>query len=223
MEVQVIEKIKKLLKMKTGGTAAEIENALYLAKKLADKYNIDLESINPEDEREPITHLAAMGKISRLQIEVKYAALIVQQFFNINAFASQDYYKKNIIFVGTEVDIEIAKYVFNYLIKQFRYEWNHNRGRLRNRQSFMEGMYEGICRKLYRVGRELKQTEGLILVDRSAERKDYLQKQFSDLKSEKVKPKNEAVAAKQRGLIAGVNTNIHKGLNSNQSPKALNA
>jgi hypothetical protein len=55
----IVEKIKKLLRMKRGGTPGEIENALAAAAELARKHSIDLGSINPDEEsaKERLTHL----------------------------------------------------------------------------------------------------------------------------------------------------------------------
>lgn len=219
-ENEIIEKIKKLLCFKNGGTPSEIQNALFLAKQLADKHKIDLNTINPNEEREPITHASACEGKSRLQYEVKYSALIVSSFFNVESFA-RGYYKKEIIFVGTESDIEIATYVFNFLVSRVRYEWNNNRGRIRNRQSFMWGLYTGICYKLSQARQQLTQQEGIILSDRKQERRDYLQK-FGELETKNVKPDKEAKAAQQRGFIAGLNTNINKGISTTQKSKMLN-
>jgi len=218
---EVIEKIKKLLRMKNGGTQGEIENALYLAKKLADKHNIDLNSVDEGDQREPITHRQSGDPKSRLQSEVKYSAVIVQQFFNVKSISS-GFRKQAIVFIGTRTDIDIAQYVFDFLITHFRHEWKTKRGRLRSRQSFMYGMYVGICYKLNQANHLLGEKEGLILSNRNSEIEDYKNERFNNLKNESVVPKNEAKTAMSRGFASGFNTNIRQGLNSEQNRKLLN-
>lgn len=54
---EIIEKIKKLLRMKSSDSISEVENALMLAQKLAAKHDLDLDKINPDEAKhEPVTH-----------------------------------------------------------------------------------------------------------------------------------------------------------------------
>ena len=206
--------------MKNGGTQGEIENALFLAKKLADKHNIDLNSVDADDHREPITHRFSGDPKSRLQFEVKYSAMIVSQFFNVKSISS-GYSKQTIVFIGTQIDIDIAEYVFNFLITHFRYEWKTKRGRLRNRQSFMYGMYIGLCYKLNQANHLLGEKEGLILCKRESEIEDYKNTRFPNLISKSHAPKKKAETAMSRGITSGLNTNIRNGLNPQQNRKQL--
>ena len=116
----IIEKIKKLLRMKRGGTPGEIENALAMAAELARKHGIDLNSVNPDDESksETITHFEEVLKL-RLPLEAKFAAAILVNFFNVQICHMQGgthregyiKYKFNhsMIFVGTDWDIQVAQ------------------------------------------------------------------------------------------------------------------
>jgi hypothetical protein len=55
-----LDKIRKLLRMKRGGTAGEVENALRMAQELAAKHGIDLNTVDPDvDERERQTRRRA--------------------------------------------------------------------------------------------------------------------------------------------------------------------
>ncbi len=220
MKSEILDKIKKLLRMKSGGTAAEVETALNLAKKLADKYNIDLTAVNENQHREPITH-SNLKTLSRLQIENKYSALIIKSFFNVNVIISTDFTGKRIVFVGRESDIEIAKYTYEFLVRHFRNEWRTKRGRLKNRQSFMKGLYIGLYDKLIRSEHSQIQTEGIVLVNNSHERDKYLENQFGKLEQNKVEPDRESKAALNRGFKSGIETNLHKGISKPQTNKML--
>ncbi|MCL5031267.1 MAG: DUF2786 domain-containing protein [Bacteroidetes bacterium] len=113
---KIIDRIKKLLRMKNGGTAAEVATALFLAQQLAGKHGIDINSIDEnEPDREPITH-GGLESLSRLQWECKYAALIVTGYFNVKAFYRK-FIQVQIIFVGTKTDIEIARYIPSFLCR----------------------------------------------------------------------------------------------------------
>lgn len=85
---QALDKIKKLLRMKRGGTPAEIETALALAAEIAAKWGIDMDSVNADDDqRKSDLHHAAGWEASRMaSYDVKYAAGLVQEFFNVTVF-----------------------------------------------------------------------------------------------------------------------------------------
>jgi hypothetical protein len=218
-EEKILDKIKKLLRMKHGGTSAEIETALSLARKLAFKHGIDLSSINPDDESqlEPIKEFVSRGK-SRLQFECKYSAMIVDNFFNVRCFIRKAWWEgSKIVLVGTKSNIEIAWYVYGFLVEHFRHEWKTKRGRCRNRQAFMEGMYFGICRVLNRNERE----EGLILVGDRSRINKHMEEHYSDLKSDEIKPDRESDIAGRRGYESGLKTNIRKAVTASQPVKQL--
>lgn len=203
----ILEKIKKLLRNK-GRTAAETETALWLAQKLAIKNGIDINTVNPDEpEREPITHAQASA-LRRVQCECKYAAMIVNRFFAVSTFLSF-----GIVFVGTKTNIEIARYVYNFLVRHFRREWETKKGKLRNRQAFMDGMYQGLYYKMLLSEPKLEEKEGLVLISNKVSIKKYMDEKFKNLKSENIKPDKDSKIARQRGVASGFNTNIRKSLN----------
>lgn len=217
MKKEIIEKIKKLLRMKRGATHEEFETALSLAQKLAAKHGIDITSINPdEQDREPITD-ELIAKLSRISWEAKYSSLIVKQFFSVESFT--DY--RGVIFVGTKTNIEIAQYVFNFLVGRFRYEWKINRGRLRKRQSFMWGMYTALCHKLYEELPTPARGEGLIVVNNKSAINNYIENKFGKMESSSAKPDNESRIAANRGYNSGLNTHIRKGVSGYKQTKLL--
>jgi hypothetical protein len=91
MDETIIDKIKKLLRMKRGGTPAEIETALAMAQKLAAKHGIDINSVDPEEKLK-----SEMGHTdgwigSRAPYDVRYAAKIVERFFNVDVIYRPGY------------------------------------------------------------------------------------------------------------------------------------
>lgn len=222
MEDKINDRIKKLLRMQNGGTAAEVDNALKLAKNLADKYNIDMSKIDSNYTRESITHVAEQPT-SKLQTEAKYSIMIVQKFFNVDVLINHGFFGKSVIFIGTKTDIEIAMYVFAFLVRHFRHEWKTKRGRCRNRQAFMNGMYEGLFHKLYYANEMGNEKEGLVLSSRAEERKDYLRKSFGETTKLKVEPNRDSVIARDRGIRSGLRTEIRKGVDGKKTTRLLNS
>lgn len=210
----IIEKIKKLLRMKRGGTPDEIATALRLAQELAAKHGIDLGDVDENDEAarpRPLTHLDALTA-ARLARECIYAALICKHFFNIEPLIRRGWRVRKIIFIGTEWDIQIALYVYGFLVGHFRREWRTKRGRCRNRAAFMSGMFDGLALKL-RARQPMVNEAGLVHVGNALQRRrDYMQENFGDTTTEDHHTDHDADAARCRGFLAGRETEIRSGM-----------
>jgi len=211
----IIEKIKKLLRMKHGGTPDEIATALRLAQELGEKHGIDLADVNPDEQRQtekPITHADEMHGM-RVSWESKYAALVVKQFFKVSVFKTSTMAGYAMRFVGEEWDLQIATYVYRFLCGHFRREWKTRRGRCRKRQAFMWGMYLGLCQKLEARQPVVEQQPGLVRTERAlARRNEYIGQHFGELKSQSLKPDGDAAQARYRGWLAGRATEINSGV-----------
>jgi hypothetical protein len=224
----VIEKIKKLLRMKRGGTPGEIENALAAAAKLAREHGIDLENVNPDEQSDAqrITHATEVLGL-RLPLEARFAAAIPVNFFNVQILFKQAlnlwFVKKNgsITFVGTAWDCEVARYVFVFLQQHFRYSWNHRQNRrLKNREAFLHGMFLGLAAKLEAQQVQPEPGVGLIRIERALQlRKDYLAKLCPNAKDKPLpKEDSEAWKAKRAGIEEGRKTEIRSGLKDSPVP-----
>jgi len=213
----VIEKIKKLLRMKRGGSVAEIETALELAHKLANKYNIDINSIDEnESAKESITHCNAVY-LKRIQSECKYAALLAERFFHVRVFI----HGLGLTFVGTKTNIEIARYIHNFLINCFRREWKLKTKKLRNRKAFMYGMYAGLYYKLTLTEPKQSEKEGIILVGDKLQIENYMKEIFGKFNQQSVKPDHISITAQIAGYVAGQNIDIRPAINTKESNHLL--
>jgi len=221
---KIIEKIKKLLRMKRGGAQAEIETALAMAAELARKYNIDIENIDPDTEPpQPIGHIDAVTS-ARIQWECKYAALVVQQFFNVNVLIRRaDRIERrgwryctdfHLTFVGRKFEIEIAVYVYRFLVGSFRRAWiSRENRRLQNRRAFLYGMYHGLCAKLDEQQQKQVNRAALILIFKQVKvREEYMSDRFGKIGSESAVPDCDANASKWAGYQAGRDVQIRTGL-----------
>jgi hypothetical protein len=225
---QIIEKIRKLLRMKRGGTPGEIANALRMAQEIATKNGINLADVNPDDEgakaEQPLGHQDA-HKASRFQKECVLAGMICNRFFNVRVFRravdgkwSEQGFKRVYIyaltFVGTAWDTEIALYVYHFLVRQFRYAWEHKSGRARNREAFMWGFYIGVFDKLEQQMPKPENPEAaLVIINQAlARRESYIEKHFGKLEGSSAAPDTDAQAAIRSGIKAGLETDIRKGV-----------
>lgn len=216
----IVEKIKKLLRMKRGGTPDEIATALAMAAELARKHGIDLSSVDPDaPEAKPISHIDAKTA-ARLQDECRYAALVCQHFFNVTALITDAPSKSfrrwrdfKIIFIGTDTDQQIALYVFEFLCGHFRRAWiRRPNKRLRDRSAFLNGMFQGLCSKLDSQRAQQVSGEGLMRLDQQVVRRSqYMAENFGETKSTSIKS-SDSQAALYAGWVEGKKTEILSGL-----------
>jgi hypothetical protein len=220
---KIIEKLKKLLRMKRGGTAAEIETALRMARDLAAKHGIDLESVDPEERARTCQMTDADALVaSRVQWECKYAALVVQQFFNVSFFLRNPCYREyRLTFVGSSWELLIALHVYRFLVSHFRREWKRRRGRCRNRRAFLYGMYHGLSRKLDKQ-KAAEQANALVRLEGALkDRNGYIERNFGKMESEGCAPDDDAAKARLLGLIAGHETEIRPSVKAQETQPLL--
>lgn len=229
---QIIEKIKKLLRMKRGGTAGEIENALRMAQELASKHGIDMASVNPDEESEErrISHAEEILK-SRLPMEAKFAAAILVNFFNVGVIIMKRWNMRIVqrfyivAFIGTAWDCEVAKYVFAFLQQHFRRSWSQRENRrLKNRAAYLSGMYLGLGAKLEADrDKNLPNEAGLILISRGMQRRnDYIKKFWPNSKDHDLQTDDStAWASKMAGIHAGDKTQIRQGVTATKNPALM--
>lgn len=225
---QALDKIKKLLRMRRGGTPDEVATALSLAEELARKHGISIDSVDPDAEpAQPIGHIDAVTA-ARIYWECKYAGLVCQEYFNVSLILRQQRQVKvrygwpgiaseyKLVFIGTAHDTQIALYIYRFLVRHFRHCWKTRRGRCRNRRAFFYGMYIGLCSKLNAQRVAQVNEAGLIQLDRQvALRKDYERSTFGELGTHDTTPDCDASAAKRAGFAAGRETEIRSGIGHN--------
>lgn len=214
-----IEKIKKLLRLARSANPHEAQLAMQRALALAEEHRVAIEGLNPDDcAREKATTHRETEILSRRTYDQRYAFAVCRRFFRVTTVDIQcvrmvdgwprDGWKTAI--VGTKSDIEIALYVHGYLTQHFAFCWRKFRGRFRNRQAYVHGMYLGICARLAEnapapTGREI------VLAEQDA----YIATVYGETtKTPLAQPDHEARGAAWAGFLQGQKTEIRPALNS---------
>lgn len=156
IQEKTISKIRKLLLKSKSTDSEEEQQALFQkAKSIALKNDIDLElsAITEEKEidKEPFAKdvVSEGGKLPTIH---KYIVWIMQNHFKIRVVYFKWNRKTRLTFIGRTNDIEIAKEVYNRLLKTFDWLWKNYKkeNNLRNdcKASYMFGLKEGLDGKL---------------------------------------------------------------------------
>ena len=210
--------------MERGGTAGEIDNALRMARQIADKHNIDLESINTSEESALTTLSHKKIRIAKSSDDDDCAAMLIQTFFHVDVVFTSGFdihafdHVKDLVIIGTEIDIAIAEYVFGFLQAHFKACWRRRNKRIKKRKVFVYAMAEGIAHKL-RDGHEVTVRAGSVKEALMISRRAYTEKLFPKLTSSKMNRPNLSGGAAAAGFGAGRQTNIRQPI-SGSSPAA---
>lgn len=208
---EILERIKKLLRLARSSNPHEAQAAMQRAIALAEEYRISIEGLNPDAQAPSLTH-EDTESLKKLTYDRKFAALIVQRFFRVRAIARSAIHTvdgrltlgRKLSFVGSASDIDVALYVYGFLVSHFGFCWRRHRGRVRNRYSYIEGLFQGLYSKLEQAEPQHPNSTGKEL---AISMDDYVKKHIGETESTSM-PNGEAAAARWAGYLQGKNTEI---------------
>jgi hypothetical protein len=229
---EIIERLKKLLRLARSSNPHEAQLALARAMDLAREHSISIDGLNPDEQAKEknVTHRETEAE-ARLSYDKRYAWGICRAFFNVNTVSidcirqGRDGWPTHGIktaIIGTASDIEIALYVFGFLTHHFSFCWRKHKGRLRNRRAFVHGMYQGIFSKLAEQmpddgTAEAKGTE--LSLDL---RRNYIAAVYGPTtRTVHREPDHAARAAAWAGYVQGRNTQIRPAVKGADAPLQL--
>lgn len=114
---QAIEKIKKLLRLGRSPHRNEAMAAIAKAHELAAAQGVAIDGVDPDAEHAKITHES--GGITRRSHARKLCHGILKRHFGVMVIGSSD----GAIYVGPDVNIQIARHVEEFLVRQVGGEW----------------------------------------------------------------------------------------------------
>jgi len=214
---RIEDRIRKLLRLGQSPNEHEARLAVELAFELAARHQVEIEALQLDD-RERRLVLAAVECGLRLPLEKSLALNLVHAFFNVSCVRGRGSVK----FVGLPQDIEIARYVWEFLSETARGLVHEQRALLRGRftenrrRNFIFGFFYGVASRL-RGSEALLIPEGsstaLALVDRAAERKDFVAAEIGPTQDLTIAlPKRKDPDAMTRGYVLGKAVEIRKAV-----------
>lgn len=212
---KIIALLAKLLRLSKSDNRAEAELAMERAFDLAQRHQINLDTIALDDDERRIVHeLVNMGW--RLPLERRLAINLVGAHFNVRPIFG----KPAVTFIGTEADIAMAKYVVEFLVttsRRCREQWEREEVSARRRiatnkrHHFTAGFFYGIGSKLGQRSKVLAISQpryALIVRDADQRRKDYEDEHFDTVPMDPIRHPRKNRDALIAGFIAGSETKI---------------
>ena len=216
---KIVEMLAKLLRLSKSANQHEAELAMERAFDLAQRHQIDLDSINLDDEERRIVH-ERVKTGWRLTLERRLAINLVGAHFNVRPIFG----RPEVTFIGTATDIAMAKYVVEFLVTTSRRclgQWEReevaDRRRItaNKRHYFTAGFFYGISSKLGAKEKTLAIEQpryALIVRDADQRRKEYSDEHFDTEPMEPIRHPRKNRAALVAGFIVGKQTEIGEPL-----------
>lgn len=207
---EIIRRVQRLLALANSSNQHEAETAARKASELMIKYNLTLQetkaSLDYTDD--------ALDLGSREPTEAKYIYPILIEHFRVGLVKSRKNRRTVITILGTPENVEVAKYVFEFLSRTFRKLWEIDSACFLadHKQSYYSGLRTGLNEKLRETKRNVEQETGLVLVKDNGITK-YMNQKFNNLRAGRRNYNYTGdQASRATGIDRGRNINIARGI-----------
>lgn len=224
----IYERVRKLLALGQSDNANEAELALAKAHELCLKYNIE------QQEHKSEYSFRLVGPLMRrVPSDMYRVANIVADFYFVQYICNRyrclpgsDLPRQQFELYGTRENLDLAEYVFYYLLNQGELCWQRFKAvhRLRGRSkrlSYLRGLYEGFSQKLERRHRDLRNEKALIWLGDPNLEAFYAERnpsvKFSYSRSRVHRDAHEA------GMVDGERLEVAPGINQGDRGRLLKA
>lgn len=235
IDEQLIAKIKKLMALGTSSNEHEAKRATEKAQELLVKHNLTLQQVDglaKEYKKTPV------DTILRYKKEHSYVLDILEKFFFVKASFGKSWnekasegnrrrncYDTHINLIGTPANVEVAHYVYAFLVHTFKELWKAHQKEtkkdIRYRTPFMLGLRSGLWDKLEETRYKVQNEMGLVVVKDPALEKHMVE--VLKIKGAKAETKNtrdyetELAGMEQGKKIQIAKAVVHESNNSGLS------
>lgn len=151
MNNEIIEKLKKLIRLGTSDNENESQMAMKRAQALAIEHRIDLALLNAweDKEAEEKYEKKSFGCGQRFSVSQRFVNWIIERHFNVSiVLTGARCCGRGLCFIGKTSDIEYAAYINEYLNETFMRLWKSyktkNNAPTSYRASYLLGLYRGL-------------------------------------------------------------------------------
>lgn len=233
---QITDKIQKLLALANSSNEHEAQAAAKMAQQLLTKYNLTMTEVQKEE----IDYTSELVETDRQRQNPawKYVQSIVREFFFVEIVQSKRSgvgiiggdlrFKSFHIYMvfGKSHNVEIAKFVIEFLMRSFQDLFDDYRKRtgagLSSRNSYYLGLFKGLHEQLKAIRKDVETETGLVVVEDVGLQdfvKDSLSGKIKSVPSKHVI--NTDSKALNEGYEKGKTMSIARGLGSSKSKESV--
>lgn len=229
MDKILIEKVSKLLSLATSSNEHEARLATEKASELMIKHNISMQQVGELSDEEYESKDVFKGKV--LPFEAHWAMMTVREHFFVEAIYRRARKPKywggaqpaTVYFIGTQTNVKVAEYVFDFLKKKFKELWKEyqrdNDAPHSSKGSYYAGLVVGLDQQLSLRRQTIEQDKAMVLV--RDPKLDLMVDKFHGKTKETSMSYDTDYDAMSAGQEDGRNIKIQKGLESKAGSKGL--
>jgi hypothetical protein len=209
---KAIDLIKKMINRteENGATPAEAEAAAAEIQRLMIKFNLSLSEVERSDNNNSYEEQVVHDK--NREYCVMFVVDLISEFY----FVDFVFGRSDVIIFGEPHNVEIGKYLFHFLRRQFRECWERYRIEYAAQRSEMRPYFQGICyaiRQRLRAERrryETHQQNALIVIEGAL--KKAFNERYGELPERGRSPVQNDPYAFEKGVRDGMNVSLHEAV-----------
>lgn len=211
---QVIEKIKRCIRLaKRAGTDGERAAAEAAAKRLADANGLKLEEIGDAGENVSKARIEETDwTYRRTGAEIAFIIQTIRTHFGVHILQTRrrGCSRMSLTLFGVAMNIEIAKYVYDILLREFYRAWREAKGWGLDKRSFMTGWFMQINQKL--TEHPLRNDTEVFEAEKkaAADKYDEYKSQNQDIKQRKTSGSQKDAEAVYRGFRSAERISLNR-------------
>lgn len=231
MDKSLIEKVQKLLNLAQSSNEHESRLAAERAAELMIKHNISQQMVGELSDEEYESRDVFQGKV--LPFEAHWAMMTVREHFFVEPIYltamkkrwmhKDDHRPAKVYFVGTQTNVEVATYVFNFLRRKFKELWKDYQERTfspnSSKGSYYAGLVVGLDEQLSLRRQTIEQDKAMVLV--RDPKLDVMTKKFHGKTKEGSTNYDTDYDAMHEGRRDGREIKIQKGIENKTVNKGL--
>lgn len=227
MKERIIDRVKKLLSLSTSANEHEAKLAAQMATELLMKHNLSMREVETHQE-----FVEVKGKEWRsIPNDHLHILRIIRTYFSVEPVLSSvyDHAKQKkfryVRFFGTKDNIDVATYVFEFLLRAARKSFNAKKkeGLYRDgdRPSFMHGFVHGMSLKLSETKKKVEATGAGLLVLHEAKLEEFVRSKLEGRYGSSKARVGRNQDAMNDGISTGKSLDITPGINESTKRLAL--
>ena len=220
---RIYEKIKKLLALANSSNEHEARSAAAMANKMMVAHNITMQEVKTDRNYEE----SVIEESSKRSQESKFIMNLMQRYFFVETYCERSRKTKTTktVFVGTPENVEIASYIYDFLIGAFRSSWEvfkkENNLKASSKQSYYFGLWKGLGEQFEAAKTEVETETGLVVV-KDSEIQKWMKSQGTNVTQRSAKVATRDQGSVEAGREAGRNMEIRRGIGeSNNSNRTI--
>lgn len=222
MNTKLIDRIQKLLSLATSPNEHEAKLAAAKANEMLVKHNLSISDVELQARTDDSYENREVGTYKVMPFEARWVIKIMDRHFFVKSiYREARRYKVSekgmakVWFVGEKTNVEVASYVFQFLVNKYKQLWkeyqSHNGLRHELKGAYYEGLTAGLSYQLSERRKDVESSMALVVVD-DPNLQRQMEKYFPKLGTSSLRPMVRDDEIASDGFAKGKDLHIARGI-----------